>query len=266
MNLTFYSLPPHLIPLGHHFCVVRSIVIPFEPALFYTEVLEANQITSAFGVPDSCLSGLSYYFSATKSAPHHIVTANEGAAVALSAGYYLSTSKLVLAYMQNSGLSNALNPFQSLAVKEVYGIPMLLLIGWRGKPGIPDEPQYALVGPRLLDILAANCIPYHELPSSIADAKETVRRLIEIAVKKHSPVALVVPPKTFREYKGSSKTTVHISVSPACCGQSEWKAMLRKWLSAHERSRDPLYPEPDQPQRHDSVVSWRQQSRVVHGA
>ncbi|KAL8789811.1 MAG: hypothetical protein Q9195_006645 [Heterodermia aff. obscurata] len=192
--------------------------IPFKPALFYKEVLEANQITSAFGVPDSCLSGLLSFFSATKSAPQHIVTANEGAAVALSAGYYLSTGKLALAYMQNSGVSNALNPLQSLAAKEVYGIPMVLLIGWRGKPGIPDEPQHALVGPRLLDILAANGIPYQEVPNNIADAKETIGQLIEIAVKTQSPVALVVPPKTFREYTGSSKTTVHNPVTSRVVG------------------------------------------------
>ncbi|CAD6592345.1 MAG: hypothetical protein ASARMPREDX12_006603 [Alectoria sarmentosa] len=192
--------------------------IPFEPAVFYKEVLEANQITSAFGVPDSSISGLLSFFSATKSAPQHIVTANEGAAVALSAGYYLSTGKLALAYMQNSGLSNALNPLQSLAAKEVYGIPMVLLIGWRGKPGIPDEPQHALIGPCLLDILAANRISYREIPNNIADAKETIRQLIEIAVKTQSPVALVVPPKAFREYTGSSKTTVQNPVTPRVVG------------------------------------------------
>ncbi|KAL3965183.1 hypothetical protein ACCO45_002187 [Purpureocillium lilacinum] len=121
-------------------------MVPFDPEEFHDEALKPNGIDTIFGVPDSSLSGLLSYLAANKSAPQHIVMANEGGAVALAAGYHLATRKVAMCYMQNSGLTNALNPLQSLAAKEVFGIPMLLMIGWRGKPGIKDEPQHALIG------------------------------------------------------------------------------------------------------------------------
>lgn len=105
-----------------------------------------------FGVPDSSLSGLLSFFAATMSPPQHIVTANGGGAVALATGYHLATKKVALCYLQNSGLSNALSPLQSLASNAVAAVPIILMIGWRGKPGIKDEPQHALIGPRLLEI------------------------------------------------------------------------------------------------------------------
>ncbi|GJN76926.1 hypothetical protein PLIIFM63780_000414 [Purpureocillium lilacinum] len=120
-------------------------MVPFDPEEFHDEALKPNGIDTIFGVPDSSLSGLLSYLAANKSAPQHIVMANEGGAVALAAGYHLATRKVAMCYMQNSGLANALNPLQSLAAKEVFGIPMLLMIGWRGKPGIKDEPQHALI-------------------------------------------------------------------------------------------------------------------------
>ena len=178
---------------------------PFDPRQFNEEVLVANGIDVAFGVPDSSLSGLLSYFSATKPAPEHIVAANEGAAIGLAAGYYMSTRKPALAYLQNSGYANALNPLQSMAAKEVFGIPMLLLIGWRGKPGEKDEPQHALIGPRLLDNLNASDFPYEEVPATLEEAKDAVARLLARAVKHNTPVALIVPRKTFAEYNEPSE-------------------------------------------------------------
>ena len=175
---------------------------PMDPQQFYGKALKANDVVTAFGVPDSCLKGLLSYFYATKSISEHIVTANEGAAVMLAAGYYLSTRKLALAYMQNSGLANALNPLQSLAAKEVCGIPMLLMVGWRGKPGEEDEPEHWLAGPITLDTLKINGLPYEIMPETIAGAKEAVARLVDRALKDNTPVALVVPNHTFSEYHG----------------------------------------------------------------
>ena len=177
----------------------------FDPRQFNREVLQANGINAVFGVPDSSLSGLLSYFSATKPASEHVVTANEGAAVALAAGYYLSTRKVALAYMQNSGLANALNPLQSVAAKEVFGIPMLLMIGWRGKPGEKDEPQHALIGPNLLENLKANDIPYEEIPDSLSGAKDAIARLVARAVQNNTPVAIIVPRNTFAEYSGPTE-------------------------------------------------------------
>lgn len=174
---------------------------PFDPSQFHDEVLHSNGIDAFFGVPDSSLSGLLSYLSATKPAPRHLVMASEGGAVGLAAGYYLASRKIAMCYLQNSGYSNALNPLQSLAVKEVFGIPMLLMIGWRGKPGIKDEPQHALIGPRLLDNLKANDIPHKEIPDTIEGARNVVKDLLAIAIESSTPVALIVPPGSFAAYE-----------------------------------------------------------------
>lgn len=198
---------------------------PFDPRRFDEEALKANGIVAAFGVPDSSLSGLLSYFCATKSASEHIVTANEGGAIALAVGYYLSTCKVALAYMQNSGFANALNPLQSLAAKEVFGIPMLLIIGWRGKPGEKDEPQHALVGSRLLDNLKANDFPYEEIPDTLSGAKEAIARLIAKSKQDKTPVALIVPSKTFLGYKEEAPPTHSPTITTRC-------TKLERWMSS----------------------------------
>lgn len=151
--------------------------MPWDPRRFDNVVLLPNGINHAFGVADTNISGLLTYFSATKPVPNHIATANEGAAVALAAGYHLSTGRIAMVYMQNSGLANALNPLQSIAANEVFGIPMVLLIGWRGRDG-QEELQDALVGPRLFVNLEANDIPYEEAPDCIHRTKDALARLI----------------------------------------------------------------------------------------
>jgi phosphonopyruvate decarboxylase len=198
---------------------------PFDPRRFYEEVLKANGIVAAFGVPDSSLSGLLSYFSATKPVSEHIVTANEGGAVALAAGYHLSTRKVALAYMQNSGLANALNPLQSLAAKEVFGLPMLLMIGWRGKPGEKDEPQHALIGPRILDNLRANDFPYEEIPDTLSGAKEAVTRLVAKSMQDNTPVALIVPTKTFLDYSDEALQNIPPAIATS-------HAKLERWITS----------------------------------
>src|SRR5690606_13016527 len=84
------------------------------------------------GLPDSLLSNLCAYIDDQCAEDEHVITANEGNAIAIAAGYYLSTGNLATVYMQNSGLGNTINPLTSLADAEVYRIPMLLIIGWRG--------------------------------------------------------------------------------------------------------------------------------------
>ena len=86
-----------------------------------------------------------------KKINEHFITANEGSAIALAIGYFLSKKKMACVYMQNSGLGNAINPLVSIAHEKVYSIPILLIIGWRGAPGIADEPQHEVKG-KLLKI------------------------------------------------------------------------------------------------------------------
>lgn len=100
------------------------------------------------GVPDSQLKALCSYLIDTygTSGCHHIIAANEGNAVALAGGYHLATGKLPVVYLQNSGIGNIINPVTSLMSEEVYGIPCLYIVGWRGEPGVHDEPQHAQMG------------------------------------------------------------------------------------------------------------------------
>ena len=109
---------------------------------FFLKTLEENNIDFFTGVPDSLLKSLCLCIDKKYDDKSHIITANEGSAVALAAGYHLGCGKIPLVYMQNSGLGNAVNPLVSLCDPEVYSVPMLLLIGWRGKTGIKDEPQH----------------------------------------------------------------------------------------------------------------------------
>ena len=114
------------------------------------------------GVPDSALRGLCdcLYDRYGTDGRHHLIGANEGNCTAAAAGYHLATGKLPVVYMQNSGEGNIINPFASLLSEKVYGIPVLFVIGWRGEPGIHDEPQHILQGEKTLTLLDALDIPY----------------------------------------------------------------------------------------------------------
>ncbi|MCC7500671.1 phosphonopyruvate decarboxylase [Candidatus Nomurabacteria bacterium] len=159
----------------------------------FLDTLAGQGITFFTGVPDSLLKEFISCIEATVPRTHHITAANEGNAIALAAGYQLATGAVPAVYLQNSGLGNAVNPLTSLADKEVYAIPMLLIVGWRGEPGVKDEPQHIKQGritPALLDIL--------EIPRT--DKLDEVGALIERAKAESRPVALVVHADAFSAY------------------------------------------------------------------
>ena len=114
------------------------------------------------GVPDSLLKPLCSYLidKYGNNSPHHIVAANEGNAVALAAGYYLATKKIPLVYLQNSGEGNIINPIASLLSEEIYSRPSMFVIGWRGEPGLKDEPQHICQGKVTLKLLEVMGIDY----------------------------------------------------------------------------------------------------------
>jgi len=165
---------------------------------FYNELLK-NDIAFFAGVPDSLLKDICAYITSHTPREKNIITANEGGAIALGAGYYLATNKIPLIYMQNSGIGNAVNPLLSLADKEVYSIPMILLIGWRGEPQTKDEPQHVKQGrvtPKLLKSM--------EIPFQIMDGKSNYEKIINYTVKKAkeilAPVAILVRKNTFDSF------------------------------------------------------------------
>lgn len=111
----------------------------------FVKALNADFFT---GVPDSQLKSLCDYLMNTYGidSKHHIIAANEGNAVGLATGYHLATGKVPVVYMQNSGEGNIINPVASLMNDKVYGIPCIFIVGWRGEPGIHDEPQHIYQG------------------------------------------------------------------------------------------------------------------------
>ena len=165
-------------------------------------LLRKNNSTFFTGVPDSVLKELSSFLQ-NKDKKNHIITTNEGAAVSLGIGHYLSTKKIPAIYMQNSGLSNALNPLISIAHEKVYSIPLILIIGWRGSPRIKDEPQHNVKGKITENILKLLNIKYTILRSNY-DLKKFDKQ-IKIAKKKNSIVACLIEQGTLEKIKKKNK-------------------------------------------------------------
>lgn len=118
------------------------------------EFIKELDATFFTGVPDSQLKPLCEYFMNTYGISNeHMIAANEGSAVALAAGYHLATKKIPLVYMQNSGIGNIVNPVVSLLNEKVYGIPCIFIVGWRGEPGVHDEPQHIFQGEITISLL-----------------------------------------------------------------------------------------------------------------
>ncbi|MBU0528491.1 phosphonopyruvate decarboxylase, partial [bacterium] len=159
-----------------------------------------NKVDFFTGVPDSLLKQLCLCIDTNVSSDKHIIAANEGNAVALATGYHLGTGKMALVYMQNSGLGNAINPLLSLADPEVYSIPMLILIGWRGEPGVKDEPQHIKQGKVQLDLLDAMNLPYDIISANDTEWQQKITKGIEIAISENRPYAIVVKKGTFEKY------------------------------------------------------------------
>ncbi len=158
------------------------------------------------GVPDSLLKDLCAYLTDHVAPTHHVIAANEGAAVALATGHHLATDQIGLVYLQNSGLGNTVNPLLSLVDPEVYSIPLLLLIGWRGEPGVPDEPQHRKQGRVTGATLEALEIPSAVLPDEAEGAGQTVAAAVASARERRGPYALLVRKGTFAPY--ALKTSV----------------------------------------------------------
>ncbi len=150
------------------------------------------------GVPDSLLKELCLCISDLSPAERNIIAANEGNAVALASGYNIATQKYGVVYMQNSGLGNTINPLLSLSDENVYEIPMLFIIGYRGEPGIKDEPQHIKQGELTLPILDTLGIKYLMLDEQFEKQIKFCREYIETS---HKSIALITRKDTFDQYQ-----------------------------------------------------------------
>jgi phosphonopyruvate decarboxylase len=163
----------------------------------FLAVLRDEGVSFFTGVADSLLRPLNSELEALGEGSTHIPAPNEGSAVALAAGHHLATGKIAMVYLQNSGLGNTVNPLLSLADSSVYGIPMVLVVGWRGEPGRPDEPQHVAQGSLTLPLLSVLGVPHWVLPDGEEEAAAVVKEAVSRAASESVPVALVVPKGTF---------------------------------------------------------------------
>lgn len=175
-----------------------------EPQKF-VGALAAQELDFYVGVPDSLLKDFCAYVEDHGKFQQHIITANEGNAVAMACGYYMATGRSAVVYLQNSGLGNVINPLTSIADSEVYQIPMLLIIGWRGEPGFKDEPQHIKQGRITAQQLELLGIPYR-----IVSAEDEPSALVSWASvqleKTRAPVALLIKNGAFAKYTSKRKS------------------------------------------------------------
>lgn len=167
---------------------------------FFIDTLGTYGIDFYAGVPDSLLKNICAYISDHMDDRHNIIAANEGAAVGLAAGHYLATGVPGVVYMQNSGEGNIVNPLASLTDEEVYNIPVLLVIGWRGKPGAHDEPQHVKQGKITTGLLNTMGVNYDVLSTEEDKAAKQIAKAVD-ALNRKEVYALVIEKGTFEEYQ-----------------------------------------------------------------
>lgn len=169
---------------------------------FLYDLLKSKGVEYTVGVPDSLLKN---YCNYAFDKGNKTIAANEGGAIGLAMGYHFATRKIPLVYMQNSGFGNIVNPLTSLADEEVYSVPLLLMIGWRGQPGTTDEPQHIKQGRAMEPLLKALEIPYCVLSNEETEAKNQMDKAFSVLKEESKPYVLLVPPKTFESYELVSK-------------------------------------------------------------
>ena len=179
---------------------------------FY-ESLNQNGVDFYSGVPDSLLKDICSYISDNAPEDRHVIATNEGGAIALAMGYYLATSKTSLVYMQNSGFGNTINPLLSLADPKVYSIPMLLLIGWRGEPGVKDEPQHVKQGEVSETILKTLGIRYAVISDATSNIDELIFNAVKHAKDNNEPYVILVRKGTFEPYSLKTKIKTNFDLN-----------------------------------------------------
>lgn len=166
----------------------------------FVNYLKENGIDFFCGVPDSQLTSFCDYIEENEE---NIIAANEGNAVAIAAGYHLTTNNFPVVYLQNSGLGNIVNPVTSLTHNKVYSIPVVYIIGWRGQPGVHDEPQHEKQGEITLDLLELLDISYVVVNkySTFVELKNIFENELLEELNNGNGVAVVVSKGAFEDYK-----------------------------------------------------------------
>jgi phosphonopyruvate decarboxylase len=180
---------------------------------YFVHTLKENNIDFFTGVPDSLLKSLCAYLTDNSSKQNHIISINEGSAIGLAVGYYLATQKIPVVYMQNSGIGNAVNPLLSLCDKEVYNIPLILLIGWRGEPDVNDEPQHLKQGKTTIPLLKVMGINHVVLSSHEKEIAGQIENATLYMERTKEPFAFVVRKGTFENHESQEVAIGHLSMT-----------------------------------------------------
>lgn len=164
-----------------------------------------NNITFFTGVPDSLLSDFSKELEEKNDEIKHIIAPNEGNALSIATGSFIANKQINVVYLQNSGLGNIINPFLSLAHKEVWSIPLFFVIGWRGRPNEKDEPQHMAQGKITINLLKNLKIKY-EVVKDNQNYYDIIKNLKDYALDHKAPVAIVFSNKYNSPYKNTSNS------------------------------------------------------------
>jgi phosphonopyruvate decarboxylase len=170
------------------------------------DVFNENDLTFFTGVPDSTFKDwMTYLVDHDGDKLHNIISSNECEAIAIAAGYHLATGKIGVVYMQNSGEGKTINPLVSLCDPEVYSIPLIMLIGWRGEPGKKDEPQHAIMGKITIPLLNTLNIEYEVLSEEQVDLSSVIHKMKTIAQMGNKPVAIIVKKGFMAKYESKTQ-------------------------------------------------------------
>lgn len=166
------------------------------------ERLSQMGIHTITGVPDSTLKQFCDGLQNCDGKFKHYVTANEGAAVGVAIGSYLGSGNPACVYMQNSGIGNAINPIASLANEDVYGVPILFIVGWRGEPGVKDEPQHVFQGKITCSLFDVLSIEYEVIDADTnCEKMDEILEKAEQKLKEEKQFAIIVKKGTFEKDK-----------------------------------------------------------------
>lgn len=182
------------------------------PSYFY-DLLLKNGTDFFAGVPDSLLKNFCAYVTDNAPAEKHIISANEGSATGLACGYHFATGRIPMIYMQNSGEGNMVNPLMSIADPDVYSVPILIVIGWRGEPGVHDEPQHVKQGKVTCTLLDAMQVPYEILSENEEDLPAQFEKAYKYIKENNAQYAFVIRKGTFDEYKLQKNDAVNGNMS-----------------------------------------------------
>lgn len=217
----------------------------------FLKAIRAQGVEFTAGVPDSLLKD---FCACIADEGRDIIAANEGGAIALAMGHHLATGKIPLVYMQNSGFGNCVNPLASLADKEVYSIPMLLLVGWRGEPGVKDEPQHVKQGRISEDLLKTMEIDYDILSDDMSEAQKQLDKAFATMKETNAPYTLLVKKGVFDKYKLQSVVNNPYTIN---------REAAMEWMLQHMEDNAPIVSTTGKSSR--EVFEIRARKEMGHG-